>query len=167
MIASGTLSSFLPRRAPRSSSSTSDLPVTTDSSRGSGAFLLRINATGSEMAYLSYIGPAEGFTSHDIWASTTIGARPIAVDPAANVYLCGYTSSPDFLTTPGAYQTAFILNNTITAADAFVMKLDSSGATVWATFVGGTNGSAANAISLDGAGRGRRSGRRGPYCGLG
>ena len=130
-------------------SGTSNLPVTTDNPRGSGAFLLRINAAGNEMAYLSYIGPAEGFTSHDIWASTTMGARPIAVDSAGNVYLGGSTSSPDFLTTPGAYQTAFILNNAVTDADAFVMKLDPSGATVWATFVGGTSGSAANAISLD------------------
>ncbi|HTW66287.1 MAG TPA: SBBP repeat-containing protein [Bryobacteraceae bacterium] len=130
-------------------SGTSDLPVTTDSPRGSGAFLLRVNAAGNEMAYLSYIGPAEGFTSHDIWASTTLGARPIAVDSSGNVYLGGSTSSPNFLTTPGAYQTTFILNGSTTNSDAFVMKLDPSGATVWATFVGGAFGSAANAISLD------------------
>jgi uncharacterized protein (TIGR03437 family) len=130
-------------------SGTSDLPVTTDNPHGSGAFLLRINAAGNEMPYLSYIGPAEGFTSHDIWASTTMGTRPIALDSSGNVYLGGSTSGPSFLTTPGAYQTTFILNTSTTYSDAFVMKIDPSGATIWATFVGGTYGSAASAIGLD------------------
>jgi uncharacterized protein (TIGR03437 family) len=125
------------------------LPVTTGGSSVSGAFALKIDTAGNKLDYLMYVGPPHG-TNHGVPTSTRIGS--IAVDAAGNTYLAGSTSSPDFLTTPGAYQTTFILNSGPGFADAFAMKLDPSGATIWSTFLFGTNGSSASAIGIDKSG---------------
>jgi hypothetical protein len=74
----------------------------------------------------------------------------IAVDSWGQAYVCGFTSSPDFPTTPGAFQTTF---NGL-ADDAFVTKLNSQGTgLVYSTFLGGTTENDATGIAIDGAGR--------------
>jgi Bacterial Ig-like domain (group 3)/Beta-propeller repeat/Dockerin type I domain len=72
----------------------------------------------------------------------------IAVDGAGNAYLTGYTSSTNFPTTTGAFQTSFGGIN-----DAFVTELNASGtALVYSTYLGGNSDDEAFAIALDGSG---------------
>lgn len=60
----------------------------------------------------------------------------IALDAADNVYLTGWTTSPDFPTTLGAYDPTY--NACGTASDAWVAKLDSSGTLTYSTYLGGS-----------------------------
>ncbi|MCS7154159.1 MAG: SBBP repeat-containing protein, partial [Bacteroidia bacterium] len=57
-------------------------------------FVTKLNATGSRLVYSTYIG---GIGDD--------GGNGIAVDGNGQVYVTGYTSSPDFDVTPGAFQT--------------------------------------------------------------
>ena len=124
------------------STNTTDLPAASGNT-GSGLFALKINAAGNELVYVTYLGPAPGVIN-GISTSTGIGARPISADASGNAYIAGYTNSPDFPTTPGAYQDADI------AGKAFVMKLNPAGGIIWATLLGSDlNGSGAYAIGLD------------------
>jgi hypothetical protein len=91
----------------------------------------------------------------------------MAVDAAGNVYLTGVTSDAAFPSTPGVIQPQFgggvctygilgpgplVPQQYFTCTDAFVMKLDSSGSVVFATFLGGSGEDRATSISVDGAG---------------
>jgi uncharacterized repeat protein (TIGR01451 family) len=68
----------------------------------------------------------------------------VAVDAADNAYVTGYTSSSNFLVTAGAYQT-----NLRGIYDAFVTKLDSGGAVVFSTFLGGSGDEQGRGIAVD------------------
>ena len=84
------------------------------------------------------------------WAeATTTSGFGIALDGAGNAYLTGDTASADFPTTPGAFDTTY--NG---GYDAFVTKLDASGAAlVYSTYLGGSGGPTEGyGIALDGAG---------------
>jgi uncharacterized protein (TIGR03437 family) len=116
------------------------LPAITGGASGSGAFVFKINAAGNGAVYFMFVG-AKG--------NASFGARPIAADASGNAYITGYTNSTDFPASPGAYQTTFDAGNN---SEAFAMKLDPSGAIVWATFLGGqsnSNTSPGAAIALD------------------
>ncbi|MCG7337035.1 SBBP repeat-containing protein [Sporosarcina sp. ACRSM] len=72
----------------------------------------------------------------------------IAVDNDGNAYITGYTTSTDFPTTPGVYDTTFNGNR-----DAFVTKLNATGtALVYSTYLGGTNLDQGWSIAVDSAG---------------
>ena len=71
------------------------------------------------------------------------------VDAQGAVYVCGMTLSPDFPTTPGAYQEDLVLGK-----DGFVAKMAADGSDVeWATYLGGDEGKGsferAEAIAVD------------------
>ena len=51
----------------------------------------------------------------------------LRVDDQGNVYLAGQTASPDFPTTPGAYQRAFPAGQGTEASVGYVLKLDPTG----------------------------------------
>jgi hypothetical protein len=73
----------------------------------------------------------------------------IAVDAAGNAYVSGSTASSDFPTTPGAFDTSANGND-----DAFVTKLDASGASlVYSTFLGGSERDGGRGIAVAGTGR--------------
>ena len=130
------------------STNTSDLPVPAGSAPGSGPFVLKLNAAGNELVYLNYIGPAPSIIS-GISTTTGFGAAPIAADAAGDAYIAGYTNSPDFQTTPGAYQTTL---NSPSYGEAFAIKLNPAGATIWSTLLDtAQGGSGAYAISVDGS----------------
>jgi Bacterial Ig-like domain (group 1)/Beta-propeller repeat len=71
----------------------------------------------------------------------------VAIDADGNAYVTGRTSSPDFPTTVGAVQSTLS-----GATDAFVTKLDPTGAVVYSTYLGGAGGEEVRSIAVDGAG---------------
>jgi uncharacterized protein (TIGR03437 family) len=132
---------------------TTDLPVTPGGAAGYGAFAAKINAAGNKLVYLTYLGPTAGIVS--LGPSEIISAAAIATDAAGNSYLTGYTNDPAFPATAGAYQT--MLNAPSDAqgslpTDAFAIKLNPSGVTLWATYLGGPGTDLANSISVDSSG---------------
>jgi len=91
---------------------------------GADAFVVKLNPSGTGLAYAAYLG---GSSSDDY-------GYDIAVDGAGNAYVTGMTYSANFPTTSGAYDTTF--NG---GTDAFVVKLNSSGSgLVYATYLGGS-----------------------------
>ena len=116
---------------------------------GGDAFVTRVNAAGTALDYSTYLdGTIE-----------SIG-NGIAVDSTFHAYVTGATESPDFPTTPGAFQTTLkakvIPNfpNDIPQSNAFVTKFSADGRSlVYSTFLGGTVDDVAEAIALDPDGR--------------
>jgi len=108
-------------------------------------FVTELNPGGSATIYTSYIGG----TGDD-------SGNGIAVDTNNNVYVGGGTTSPtgSFPTTPGAYQTT--MNGT---GNAFLVKLDSTGALKYGTYLGGTGSDTALGLALDGAGNAYLAGK--------
>ena len=91
-----------------------DFPTTSgafDTTYNGGAhdvFITKLNATGSGLVYSTYLG-----------GSFDDRGNGIAIDGSGNVYVTGYTSSTDFPTTSGAFDTTH--NN---STDVFVVKLN-------------------------------------------
>src|SRR5262249_50685188 len=103
----------------------------------SDVFVAKLDASGSSLLYGTFLGGYSGQT-----------ARAIAVDASGAALVTGLTWSPDFPTTPGAYDTTF---NGV--GDAFVAKLDASGSRLlYGTFLGGSSDDSAPAIALDASG---------------
>ncbi len=75
------------------------------------AFVIKLNATGSDLAYATFIGANNWDSGYDI-----------AVDGARVAYVTGRTESSGFPSTPGAFD---ITHNG--DEDAFVVKLNASG----------------------------------------
>jgi hypothetical protein len=106
---------------------------------GNDAFVSKLNAGGSALAYSTYLGG--GF--YDV-------SQGIAVDTSGNAYVTGWTLSRDFPTTTGAFQTTFRGSR-----DAFVSELNAGGsALLYSTFLSGsgTTATAASGIAVDTAG---------------
>ncbi len=83
--------------------------------------------------------------------------RDITTDAAGNVYITGGTGSPNFPTTPGAYQ-----RTSRGWFDVFVVKFSPSGQLIWSTLLGGPGYDRAYGIEVDNAGYVYLSGRSGP-----
>ncbi|MBI5293193.1 MAG: SBBP repeat-containing protein [Chloroflexi bacterium] len=119
----------------------SDFPTTpgaldTSSNGGTDAFVTKLNAAGSGLVYSTFLG-----------GSSNDRGKAIAVDSSGNAHVTGNTSSSDFPTTPGAFDT--VLNG----GDAFVTKLNAAGSgLVYSTFLGGSNSDYGYAIAVDGSG---------------
>lgn len=127
-------------------------------------FRTRLALAGSFVLALRATAATAGFTYALPDPAGTINA--IAVDAAGDTYLTGSTSSSNFPTTPGAFQTQYgggicpgiLLPGapdtppTLPCSEAFVVKLDPSGAAVWAIYLGGVNSNdIGTAISVDAA----------------
>jgi hypothetical protein len=128
--------------------SSTDYPTTTGAfdttSDPSDAFVTKLNASGSRLAYSTFLGG----TSDDF-------GEGIAVDGSGRAYVTGSTSSSDFPTTTEAFDTSF--ND---GGDAFVTKLNASGsALAYSTFLGGTGGDEGLGIAVDGSGRAHVTGQ--------
>jgi pimeloyl-ACP methyl ester carboxylesterase len=106
---------------------------------GYDAFVVKLNATGSALVYSTYLGGSG-------WDHAYGG---IAVDGTGNAYVTGQTSSTNFPTTPGAFQSSFGGG----LYDAFVVKLNADGsALVYSTYLGGSDGDYGNGIAVDASG---------------
>jgi len=107
-------------------------------------FVTKLNPAGTALVYSTYLG-GSGFDR----------GTAIAVDAAGNAYLTGMTASNNFPTTSGAFQTTFGDGTCGTAfcSDAFVTKLDPTGATLlYSTYLGGGDADFGQGIAIDAAG---------------
>ncbi len=106
-------------------------------------FVAKVTADGSDLIYATYVG-----------GSADESSDGIAIDETGSAYLTGYTSSTDFPTTPGAWDTSMAV------ADAFVVKLNSVGSDlIYSTLLGGSQAEVGRAIALDEAGSAFITGR--------
>ena len=97
-------------------------------------FVSKLKADGTELIYSTYIGG----NGSDFAVSN-------AVDANNNLYITGYTTSTNYITTAGAFQT---INNG--GVDGFITKLNASGtALIYSTYIGGNNGDYSRAIAID------------------
>jgi hypothetical protein len=104
-------------------------------------FVVKLNATGSAFLYATYLGGN----------GNEIG-NAIAIDRSGHASVTGTTSSPDFPTTPGAFNTTFNGGGPFGPTDAFVAKFDSGGALLYSTFLGGKGDDSGNGVAMDGSG---------------
>jgi hypothetical protein len=103
----------------------------------SDAFVTKLNPSGSELIYSTYLG---GSSNLDI-------ASDIVIDTSGNAYVTGFTESTDFPTTPDAFQT------TSNAGGAFVTKLNPAGsALIYSTYLGGSIIDTGSGIAVDTSG---------------
>lgn len=103
---------------------------------GFDAFIVKLNPAGSALVYSTYYGGS----NDDV-------ANGIAVDSVGNAYICGTTYSTDF---PTVNPIQSMNNSLFGLSNGFFTKIDAKGATVLAsTYLGGSIGDFANAITVD------------------
>lgn len=125
----------------------SSFPVTAGAFQTTPAssFVLKLDATGTHLVYSTYLGGKLATT-----------CQAIAIDASGNAFVAGSTTSPDFPTTPGAFQPQFtgITQPPLQLAQhAFVSELNATGsALVYSTFLESSGNEGANRIALDAAG---------------
>jgi hypothetical protein len=91
---------------------------------GTDAFVTKLNSSGTALDYSTFLGG----TSYELGYS-------IAVDASSNAYVTGTTTSADFPTTAGAFDTTYAA-----AHDGFVTKVDTTGSSlIYSTFIGGSD----------------------------
>ena len=110
---------------------------------GGDTFVTKLNPAGSTLQYSTFLG---GF-------GTDFGTA-IALDTFGSAYVTGFTSSINYPTTIGAFDTThngFI--GEFVMFDAFVTKLNLSGSTLdYSTFLGGTGPDFGDGIAVDTSG---------------
>ena len=117
------------------------------------AFLAKLDASGSELLYATYLGGSLGETGWDV-----------AVDGLGRAYLTGSTSSIDFPTTTGAFQPDCALDSYgRCSGDVFVAVIDPQGKgvadLVFSSYLGGSGRESGIAIAVDVFGRAYVTGR--------
>lgn len=101
------------------------------------AFVVKVNATGSALAYSTFIG-----------GSSEDQATAIAVNSSGEAFVAGFTSSSAFPVTTGAFRTSYG-----GSTDAFALKLDATASSLlYSTYLGGPNIDRAWALDIDAAG---------------
>lgn len=98
---------------------------------GKEGFALKLNIAGSALIYSTYLGGS----NHDV-------ATAVAVDSSGNVYVAGDTYSSDLAL---LYPVQASLGG---GADAFVIRLSSSGAIAFSTYLGGSLDEHAGGIAV-------------------
>ncbi len=121
-------------------------PVTTgayDTSHNGGedAVLFKLNATGSDLLFSTYLGGSGNDHSYGL-----------VIDGGGIAYITGDTNSSNFPATPGAYDTTY--NDTFSPfSDVFIAKVDAAGANLlYATYLGGDSYDHGRGIAIDGVG---------------
>jgi hypothetical protein len=100
--------------------------------------------------------------SYDLVFSTYFGGiagegiRDVELDGLGNIYVAGTTTSPDFPTTPGAYDERFDTSQGTTRwgynSEIFVAKFSPTGKLLWSTLIGGPNSEEAYGLEIDSKG---------------
>ncbi len=104
-------------------------------------FVVSLSADASSFEYATYVG-----------GSLRDEALDVALDSDGSAVVAGLTGSPDFPSTPGAYDESF--NGDIPSeTDAFVLRISPGGAVLeWCSFLGGLMIVEGRAVDLDDAG---------------
>jgi hypothetical protein len=97
------------------------------------AFVSQVSPNGTQLVWTTFLGGM----NYD-------RGNGIAVGGDGNVYVTGYTESPNFPTTNGVFQPFFVGNG-----DGFVTKLNSFGVLLRSTFIGFGMYTAGNGIAVD------------------
>jgi hypothetical protein len=114
--------------------------IARDSAPCFDAFVAKFSADGSTLIASTYFGGDD----NDYGAG-------IALDPSGNVYVGGSSTSTNFPTTPGAFQTAHA--GTATQPDAMVFKLNPALSTLqYSTLIGGGDYDLGLALQVDSTG---------------
>jgi hypothetical protein len=103
------------------------------------AFVTKLNPAGSApLVYSTYLG-----------GSNDDHGFAMAVDGSGNAYVTGYTTSTNFPTSTGAFQTTYA-----GGADGFVTKLNPAGSAplLYSTYLGGSGQDIGQAIAVNAAG---------------
>jgi hypothetical protein len=108
----------------------SDFPTSPGAYRQNGAldaFVARLSADGSRLLWSTYIGGAE-----------TEEVQALDLAPDGSIVVGGWTTSPDFPTTPGVLQPRFGFGSVFYAfGDGFVARLAADGSRlIWSTYLG-------------------------------
>jgi cold shock CspA family protein len=108
---------------------------------GADVFVTKLNDTGTDLVYSTYIG---GWFDDYGYA--------IAVDGSGHAYVTGYTNSFNYPVTPGAFQPRKSTNSP-SEWDVFVTKLNDTGTDlVYSTYIGGSGDDRGYGIAVDGSG---------------
>jgi len=94
-------------------------------------FVLKLNPAGSALVYSTYFG-----------GSSSDNCLAVAVDVDGNAYVTGYTWSTDF-------PTYNALDSAGSSQDAFITKINGTGAMVYSTYLGGSGQEVGNGIAVD------------------
>ncbi|SRR5579871_964249 len=125
------------------------------------AVLFTLTPASASVIYTHFLPPAVA-AYLGVPNGTTINA--MTTDAAGNLYVTGSTNTTNFPVTPGAVQPRLAGGNcpytfdphsppvTYPCSDAFVMKLDSTGNIVFATYLGGLGRDVGQAIAVDSQG---------------
>ncbi|MGZ5442602.1 MAG: DUF7948 domain-containing protein [Thermoanaerobaculia bacterium] len=107
---------------------------------GSDGYLIKINTTGTAVAYATYLGGESG------WDST----YSVFVDASGNAYVGGSTASTTF---PGVSGSSLQPTHGGSSRDGYVMKINAAGSAIlFSTFLGGTGFDNIHSVELDGSG---------------
>jgi hypothetical protein len=97
-------------------------------------FVTKLNINGSVLIYSTFLG-----------GSNNDFGYAIALNPGGNAYITGWTSSTNFSTTPGAFDTTLNGSN-----DSFVIKLNAGGSALeYSTYLGGSWTDGGSGIAVD------------------
>jgi len=115
-------------------------------------FVSKIGSDGASLVYSTYLTGTEGNCCYG--AGTTESGNAIKVDSAGNAYVTGVTSTPSFVTTPGAYIGADERSSLFFGLPiGFVVKFNSAGSQViYSTLLGGSTYDWPLGIDIDGNG---------------
>ncbi len=98
-------------------------------------FATKLNPAGSQLIYSTFLG---GSFQDDFMA--------IALDRIGDAYVVGATSSPDYPTTPNAFDRSYNENT-----DALVSEIGPTGSSLlYSTYLGGGQGDEANGVAIKG-----------------
>lgn len=120
---------------------TDGITLTDDSAQnpiagGRDVFIAKLNNTGTELLYVTYLGGA----------GTDVG-QGIAINDAGEAFIVGETNSDDLAIVGAAFQ-----NSPASGGDAFLSRLDGSGNLIYSSYLGGSSLDRGNAIALDDSG---------------
>jgi len=113
----------VPPKKPKSSADSTD------------AFIAKLSPDGSKLIYFTALG-----------GSNIDAAVALALGSNDSVYVTGTSYSSDFPVTEGALQTVY----GGTGGQAFAAKLSPNGATIYATYIGGTAETTGAGVAVDG-----------------